>query len=215
MNLKGAIFDLDGTLLDSMHIWRTLGSEYLKSRSINPEEGLDEKFRSMSMLQAAEYYQTNYGLKESAEELIEGIKRMLDYKYTHTIPLKPGVAALLKRFRSRGIKMCVATATDRSMVEPALKRTGIDMYFSGIFTCGEVGSGKDLPMIFENALEHLGTDKKETLVFEDAHYAIKTAKEAGFIVAAVYDKTANLYQDKILELCDYYINSLEDWSGEV
>ena len=213
MILRGVIFDLDGTLLDSMSYWETVGSDYVRSRGFVPEEGLDEKLKPMSMADAVLYCKTRYGFKESVGEIARGVFGILENRYRTDIPLKPGAIDLLEKLKNQGVLMCVATATDRYMIEPALKRTGIDKYFLGVFTCSEVGVGKDSPEIFEKALKLLGTDKKDTVIFEDALYAIKTAKDAGFQVAAVYDPSADNEQNEIRKLSDYYITSFE--RGEV
>ena len=210
MKIKGAIFDLDGTLLDSMFIWDTIGEDYLIHRGITPEYGLNEKFKTMSIVQAAMYYQSNYGLSESVEEIISGVNGMIDHFYASVVTLKSGVLSYLHRLKADGVKMCVATATDRYMAEAALKRNGIFECFSDILTCTEIGFGKDNPMIFEKALEVLGTDKNETLIFEDALHAIETAKKSGFKVVGVFDQSSIKEQEKIKEISDYYINSFEE-----
>lgn len=210
MKIKGAIFDLDGTLLDSMFIWDTIGEDYLIHRGITPEYGLNEKFKTMSIVQAATYYQSNYGLTESVEEIISGVNGMIDHFYANVVTLKSGVLSYLHRLKADGVKMCIATATDRYMAEAALKRNGIFEFFSGILTCTEVGFGKDNPMIFEKALKVLGTDKNETLIFEDALHAIKTAKKSDFKVVGVFDQSSIMEQEKIKEISDYYINSFEE-----
>ena len=210
MKIKGAIFDLDGTLLDSMFIWDTIGEDYLIHRGITPEYGLNEKFKTMSIVQAATYYQSNYGLTESVEEIISGVNGMIDHFYANVVTLKSGVLSYLHRLKADGVKMCIATATDRYMAEAALKRNGIFEFFSGILTCTEVGFGKDNPMIFEKALKVLGTDKNETLIFEDALHAIETAKKSGFKVVGVFDQYSIKEQEKIKEISDYYINSFEE-----
>ena len=211
MKISGAIFDLDGTLLDSMYIWDTIGEEYLISRGITPEKGLNDKFKTMSIVQAAEYYQKNYGLTESTHEIIKGVNSMIDHLYSDVVGLKSGVIPFLNQLKCDNVKMCIATATDRYMVEAALKHNGIYEYFSDILTCTEVGFGKDSPIIFEKALECLGTPKDETLVFEDAFHAIETAKKAGFKVVGIFDKYSINEQAKIKETADYYVNSFEDW----
>lgn len=212
MNLKGAIFDLDGTLLDSMFIWDTIGADYLISRGITPEEGLNEKFKSLSIIQAAEYYRSNYGLIDSVEEIVDGVNKMIEHYYFDVVNTKTGVKKLLERFSNQGVKMCVATATDKYMAEAALKRNGIYYYFSGILTCTEVGAGKDSPKIFEKAIELLEIKKEESIVFEDAIYAIETAKSAGFYVVGIEDKSSKIDKEKIKESCDNYIEKYEDWS---
>ena len=187
MRIRGAIFDVDGTLLDSMFIWDTIGETYLRSIGYQPKENLNETFKNMSLHQAARYYQTEYGVTRSIDQIMDGVNAMLERYYRFEVPLKPGVAELLERLRQDGVKLCIATATDRHLVEAALDRCGVLSCFGEIFTCNEVGHGKDEPDIFEATLRFLGTRREETLVFDDALYAVRTAKEAGFPVAAVYD----------------------------
>jgi len=207
MKIHSAIFDMDGTLLDSMSVWDTIGEDYLRSIGYEPREGLNEALKTMSLVQAARYYQTEYGVALSIDEIVAGVNAMLERYYRFEAPLKPGVAELLAQFREKGVKMCVATATDRYLVEAALDRCGVLSYFGEVFTCSEVGCGKDKPDIFEAALRLLGTKKAETLVFDDALYAIRTAKETGFPVAAVYDSHEKA-QDEIQDLADIYLEDL-------
>lgn len=207
MRIRGAIFDVDGTLLDSMFIWDTIGEAYLRSIGYQPKENLNETFKNMSLHQAARYYQTEYGVTQSIDEIMEGVNAMLERYYRFEVPLKPGAAELLERLRQNGVKLCIATATDRHLVEAALDRCGVLSCFGEIFTCNEVGHGKDEPDIFEEALRFLGTEKAETVVFDDALYAVRTAKEAGFPVAAVYDSHEKA-QDQMRMLADVYLEEL-------
>jgi beta-phosphoglucomutase-like phosphatase (HAD superfamily) len=105
--------------------------------------------------------------------------------------------------------MCVATVTDRYLVEETLERLGIRHYFSEIFTCAEVGFGKDKPIIYRKALKHFGTTKEETCIFEDALFALKTAKADGFTTVGVYDRHENR-QNELQSLADYYIRDFAD-----
>ena len=207
MRIRGAIFDVDGTLLDSMFIWDTIGETYLRSIGYEPKENLNEVFKNMSLRQAARYYQTEYGVKLGIDEIMDGVNAMLERYYCFEVPLKPGVEELLELLRASGAKLCIATATDRYLVEAALKRCEVLSYFGRIFTCNEVGHGKDEPDIFETARRFLGTEKSETVVFDDALYAIKTAKEAGFPVAAVCDSHEK-NQEEIRVLSDVYLKDL-------
>ena len=207
MKISGAIFDVDGTLLDSMSIWDTIGADYLRSIGYIPRENLNEIFKNMSLLQAAEYYRNEYGVTLRVEEIMSGVNAMLEQFYQYEAPLKPGAAELLARLRQNRVKLCIATATDRYLVEAALERCGVLSCFGAIFTCNEVGHGKDEPDIFEEALRFLGTEKAETVVFDDALYAVRTAKEAGFPVAAVYDSHEKA-QDQIRMLADVYLEEL-------
>ncbi len=202
--IKGAIFDLDGTVLDSMFIWDTIGEDYLRSLGKEPKENLAEVFKTFTLTQAAEYYRSNYGIKLSIQEIIEGINSMVAEIYRTKVVLKAGVSDFLKRLQSANVKMCIATVTDRPIAEDVLKRLGVREYFSEIFTCAELGCNKETPEIYIQALNHLGTPKTETVVFEDALHALKTAKDDGFKVAAVYD-SHEPRQEKLKEIADYYI----------
>ena len=207
MRIRGAIFDVDGTLLDSMFIWDTIGETYLRSIGYQPKENLNETFKNMSLRQAARYYQTEYGVTQSIDEIMDGVNAMLERYYRFEVPLKPGVAELLERLRQDGVRLCIATATDRHLVEAGLDRCGVLSCFGEIFTCNEVGHGKDEPDIFEAALRFLGTRREETLVFDDALYAVRTAKEAGFLVAAVYDSHERS-QAEVRARSDLYLEDL-------
>ncbi len=213
MKLRGAIFDMDGTLLDSMPIWDTAASFFLRARGITPPEGVDTVFKSLSLQDAAAYLSREFGVSGSNEEIIGDINRMTEGLYEQVLP-KPGVAAFLATLAAREIPMSVATMTDRYLVERTLGRTGLLGFFRGIVTCTEAGAGKDSPAVYERALALLGTARAGTVVFEDAYFAMKTAKAAGFSVAAVYDaSTADVFE-KSRALADYIVLSFQDISVE-
>lgn len=180
MKIEGAIFDVDGTLLDSLSIWDTVGADYLLSLGIQPEENLAEIIKDMSLTQAAIYFQTMYDVEKSVMDIIEGINDIIKDFYLEKVQLLPGVKEFLNYLSTQNVKMIVATVSDKSLIENALIRCGIREFFDEILTCEEVGAGKDEPVIYEKALEKLGTSKENTIVFEDALYAIETAEKAGF-----------------------------------
>ena len=207
--LKGAIFDFDGTLVDSMFIWDTIGEDYLRSLGKEPHEDLKETFMTLTLEEAAEYYRTHYGVTLSVKEIVDGVNTMVEGIYRTRVALKHGVADYLRLLKENGARMCIATVTDRYLVEETLDRLGILQYFSEIFTCAEVGYGKDKPIIYRKALEHLDTAKNETYVFEDSLFALKTAKADGFTTVGVYDRHENR-QDSLKNLADYYIVDFAD-----
>lgn len=209
MKMTGAIFDMDGTLLDSMPMWDNVGQNYLHSLGVEPREDLREILRPLSLYQAAEYMREAYGLTLTSKQIMAGINRRIEQRYFTELPLKPGVKKLLEGLRQRGVSMCIATATDRYLVEAALRRVGVLDYFDFVLTCGEVGFGKDRPDIYKAALRRLGTDKSTTYVFEDALYAIETAKQADFPVVGVYDKSASGAIERIRSSCDCFVLSFE------
>jgi len=202
--IRGVIFDADGTLLDSMPIWSGVGSGYLRTLGIEAREDLDERFKEISLYQSAVLLKEEYGLPFSLEEIGAGINKMVDHLYAESVELKPGVEALLEGLKQRGVKMCVATASEAYQIRMALKRCGVEHYFVDVLSCVNVGHGKDEPHVFYEAMKLLGTEKEETFLFEDAVYSVRTARKEGFGAVGVYDASMQ-YQQELIELTDHYI----------
>lgn len=211
MRLQSAIFDMDGTLLDSMSTWNKLGSALIRRLGREPEADLDEKLRVMSLKEGAAYCVEHYHLPLSVDKTIEQMNEVMKDFYCTNVEAKAGVERMLSVLKMQGVWMYIATATDRPLAEAALKHTGLSDYFRGIVTCGEAGCGKENPKIYEMALRRLGSRKEDTVLFEDALFAIRTAKKAGFRVAGVYDPSEPK-QDAVKAEADYYIRSFEDWT---
>ena len=208
--IRGAIFDADGTLFDSMPIWSGVGSGYLRSLGIEAREDLDERFREMSLYQSAVCLKEEYSLPLSIEKISDGINKMVEHFYAEVIELKPGVKAFLDELSRRGVKMCVASATESYQIRMALERCGVAHHFLYVYSCDDVGHGKDEPVIFRTALERLGTSREDSYVFEDAYYAIKTATTDGFKAIGIYDESMLDLQEKILQLTDFYIKDYRE-----
>jgi len=212
MRLQSAIFDMDGTLLDTMHIWQDLGSNMLRRMGYDPEPDMQAKVMVMTLRESAEYCKTTYGLPQTVEEIMDLTLAEVEDYYMNHAEAKPGVKKVLSLLKMEGVWMYVATNTERRLAEAALKHAGIRDYFRGVLTCGEVGAGKkDSPEIYERCLTRLQSHKRDTVVFEDAVHAIRTAKAAGFRVCGIYDPSAEADQAEIQELSDYYIRSFEEF----
>ena len=211
MRLQSAIFDMDGTLLDSMPTWRELGPSFLKERGIPVTPEQLHTLRTMTDHEVIPYLQETCGLEMTTEQIMDEIIRRMEDFYTHRVQPKPGLEKFLSILKMEGVWMYVATATHRRLAEKALKTAGIDHYFRGIVTSAEPGTHKrDSADIYEMAMRRLQSNKRDTVVFEDALHAIRTAKAAGFRVAGVYEATAEQDQPEIQRLCDYYIRSYEE-----
>lgn len=211
MRLQGAIFDMDGTLLDSMHIWDHFGTRFLRELGVEPDPDTEDRVKVMTVRQCARYFRERYQLPQTEQELVDMTNSRVSRFYREEVQPKPDVEKFLSLLKMEGVWMYVATATDREQAEMALNHTGLMRYFRGILTCSEAGAGKDSPVIFEKCLTRLRCRKEDCVVFEDALHAIQTAKNAGFRVAAVYDASAEEDQPEIRRLADYYISSYGDW----
>lgn len=210
MKLKYGIFDMDGTLIDSMPMWRGLGKGVLQRRGIQPRPDFHEAMKPLTMREGCAYCKLAYDLPESTAEIIEeccGVVR--DFYRTQAKPL-PGVPEFLAKQKARGAKLYVATATDRPLAEIALRQTGLDAYFDGMLTCAEAGVGKQQPDIYEQTLTLSGCAREDTIIFEDALHAIRTAKAARFRVAAIHDPALTAAHAEIRTLADYYVETYED-----
>lgn len=208
--IKGAIFDADGTLLDSMYLWDNLGNAYLNSRGITPRANLNAVLETLSLPEAAEYFRAEYGIRESAEEIISGIHHIIYCGYRDIVPLKPGVVKVLNSLSQMEIPMCVATSTDRPLIEAAFARNGIDKYFQKIITCTEAGTSKRESKIYLLAADTLGTCPEDTWVFEDAYFAAQTAKNAGFHLTGILDPSEK-NQEQLADISDIYLHSWDEW----
>ncbi len=209
--IKGVIFDVDGTILNSMPMWEKVDEIYLQSLGVEPEPGLSEKLFTMSLTEGAEYLIAKYHLNQTVEDIIAGIEEQVMEFYEERVPLKNGVREYLMEFHERKLPMMVATAGERKMVEAAFKRLGIASLFEGIMTCTEMGVDKRSPDVFLGAALQMDLEPSEVLVFEDAYHAIQTAKKAGFSVVAVYDKSSDNNLKKIWEAADIYLPEFADF----
>ena len=209
-DIKGVIFDVDGVLLDSMVIWTDLGARYIKSRGVEPEEGLADILFSMSMEQGAEYLRDHYLPGETKEEIGEGLQNIMRDFYYYDVGVKHGAKALMEAFRKKGIRITAATSSPRGHVEKALGRNGLLGYIERIYTSAEVGSSKHSPEIYDAAAGFMGLSKREICVFEDSFYALKTAAAAGYFTVGVYDELGEPNQKGLEETADVYVRDLSE-----
>ncbi|MFL0249017.1 HAD family hydrolase [Clostridium neuense] len=205
-----AIFDMDGTLIDSMSAWEKLGEDYLNQNGIKVPKNLNEIINAMSMTESANYFKREFGIKASVEKIISDINKLIEDKYRYQIQLKPYVKEYLSSLKSDGVTMCIATATPLELSEAALKRLNVLQYFSCIVCCDEVGVGKTKPDVYYLAIKKMGAKVEDTIVYEDADYAMKTAKMAGFYTIGVYDEASGKTKEEMKLFCDRYIDSFED-----
>lgn len=208
-SIKAAVFDLDGTILDSSVVWNDLGERFLASRGIIPQPGLSDWLSPMTLPESCTYLKQNYPLTESPQQIQLEICKIIADFYKNECILKPGAAELLTELNRRGTALSIATAGDKALSQAALRRLGIMDLFSGIVTCDQYG-GKDHPEIFLKAAEAAGKAPDCTAVFEDSLHAVITAKKAGFLTAAVMDRSEP-QQVKLRKTADYYRENLSGY----
>lgn len=206
--IKGAIFDMDGTLIDSLclwdRMWEAFGVRFLGDAGFRPGADADKAVRTMTLKDAMAMIHDTYSFADSGEALLAAANEIIRDFYAKEVQLKPGVREFLEECYSRGINMCIASATGPKLLQTAIDHCGIGHYFSGILSCGVLGKGKDQPDIYLAAMEHLGTGKEETCVFEDSAVAIDTAHRLGMKTVAIYDRY-NYGQEQMRATADEYI----------
>lgn len=214
--IKYAIFDMDGTLVDSMKYWKGLAAEYLHSKGIKDlPVDLNEKIKPMTMTESAAMFIDEFGIKGTVQDVEDEMNHMMDAHYINDVGLKEGVKDYLDNLKRAGVHMCVASATAEELVVKCLSRLGVYEYFEFAVSCDSAGAGKNSPAVYEMATKKLGASRKETVVYEDAFYAVKTAKNAGFYVIGVYDENSRERWDKIKKIADGTICNFNKLKGEI
>lgn len=211
--VKFAIFDLDGTLLDSSEMWRTLGSRYLTLLKKKPEDGISEKIAEMTLPAGAQYLRQQYDIPYSAEEIVRHLTRMIESYYTDEVRLKDGVPELLAALRSHCVYMSVATASDERLGMSALERLGVGDFFAGAVSSSNYGA-KTAPDVFLAAADLIYAIPEETVVFENSLYAVRTAKKAGFVTAAVQDISES-DPEGLKRAADFYADTLREFADDI
>ena len=209
MKIKAAIFDADGTLLDSMGQWNLVPYKYVKSLVVAADENIAEKLFTMTISEAAEFIIDEYELSVTVEEAVEGMDAIIREFYKNDVKLKDGAGELLEFFKSRGIPMVIGTSTDRDCIEVGLERTGISAYFDRIYTSTEVGKSKEKPDLFIQAMEFMESSPDETIVFEDGLYSLRTAAALGMKTVGIFDEVSLSNQKELKELADLYVDEGE------
>ena len=209
-NKKAVIFDLDGTLIDSMGMWKEIDVEYLGRFGVELPDTLQKDISGMSFTETAVYFKETFGIPDSIEKIKQTWNEMAMYKYTNEVPLKPGVLEFLKELKRRGIKTGIATSNSVELVRAVLKSLQIQEYMDEVHTSCEVSKGKPAPDIYLFVAECLGVEPEQCLVFEDIPEGILAGKRAGMQVCAVDDEFSKSMEEEKRELADYYITNYDE-----
>lgn len=206
---KGVIFDLDGTLVDSGHVWEDIDIKFLSKRGFNVPEGYFKSVSTMNFRQAAEYTNDFFGLNEKAEDMIAEWHQMAIDEYSHNILIKGGADKFLKKLKDKNIKIALATASAKSLYEAVLKNNGIYEYFDFFASTEQVKRGKGFPDVYEFACEGLGLKPHDCAVFEDIIEGIRGAKAGDFFAVACLDGHYIADWDSMKKEADFYFDRYE------
>ena len=204
-NKKAVIFDLDGTLVDSMWMWKAIDIEYLGKFGIELPPTLQKDIEGMSFSETAVYFKETFQIPDSLEEIKADWNRMAYDKYTKEVDFKKGAIKILEICIQKGIKLGIATSNSRELVDATMEALGAKQYFDCIMTSCEVDKGKPAPDIYLAVAKKLGVQPDECLVFEDIEMGILAGKNAGMEVCAIEDDFSMDQMEIKKKLADYYI----------
>jgi len=206
--IKGYIFDMDGTLIDSMPMWFNINREFLNSMNIELTEELARALGPLTVEETVVYLLNRFGFSMTKEELTHMFFDIVRKKYITDAPVKPGVFDFLKYSKEHHMRMCIATATEAELALDVVERLGLMEYVEFLISCKDVGASKNHPTVYLAAAKKLELLPQEIDVFEDVYYCAETAKNAGFNVVGVHDSMVSSEESMMLKnVCDRYILS--------
>lgn len=206
MNITGAIFDFDGTLFDSMHVWKGIRYKFFDIVGIELTEEDRKAFEGLYLSECINLAIERFGLKQTHNELLEKVFDYIRSRYMVEAEPKNDIIEFLEKLKAKGVKMGIATATGESALIPLLEKFEMREYFTSIYSTYTVGASKREPKVYDTVLAELGTEKETTWVFEDALYAATTAKANGYNVVGIYD-VSEPNQAELKLLVDFYIQN--------
>ena len=207
--MKGLIFDLDGTLVDSMGVWHRIDDEFLGRRGFPADETYKQAVKTMKYETAAHYTIERYHLSESPEEVMAEWDAMALHEYRYHIKCKPGAAEFLQDLKAKGMKLALATVSHRGLLEAVLKGNEIYELFDVLTDVSQVSRGKEEPDLYLFAADQMGLKPEECMVFEDVLLGINSAKRGGFYTCGVKDHSSNTEEMEIRHVADCFVESFE------
>lgn len=205
-NVKAVLFDLDGTLVDSMWMWTDIDVEYLGKYGYELPPELQKEIEGMSFSETAVYFKKRFCLPQSLDEIKAEWIEMAKYKYAHEVPMKPGALSFLRYLKEQGIRAGIATSNSRELLDAVMGSLGLDQYIDCNMTSCEAGAGKPAPDIYLKVAKRLGVSPEECLVFEDTPAGIQAGHNAGIRVCAMEDSHVADQKSEVCRMADYYIH---------
>lgn len=208
--IQGAIFDVDGTLLDSLSMWEKIDQQYLSSLGLKASEEISRQLFTYSLEEGAQFIKDTFHLSFCVDKIISDLVALANDYYLHQVKVKPGVSHVLETFEKMGIPMAICTSNAKEVIDQVLEAHDLKHYFHYITTVGEVGIGKEAPDIYLSACHKMHSQPTTTMVFEDALHALVTLSKAQFITVGCYDDYSLKDQREIKAISDYYVHRIDE-----
>ena len=209
MDFKLAIFDMDGTLVDSLYFWDIFwgkfGEKYLSNKNFTVPDEVNTRVRALMFEESMKLIQKEYARGVPIDEMIDFGNDMVVWFYSEKVKIKDGVVEFLEYLKANGVKTCIASATAKDKIVIAAERCGLNKYIDAVFSCADTGVGKEKPDVFLRAAEHFGVTASESCVFEDSIVPAATARKAGFQTVGICDKHNNFNQEMLKNTVDIYL----------
>lgn len=210
MKFEAAIFDLDGTLLNSMDVWKQIDILFLQKRGLPVPADYVTEICSRSFAEAAQYTIDLFELSEKVEDMVKEWGEMAVHEYAHNVELMPHALEYILKLRDLGVRLAVATGLPKNLYLPCLENNGVLELFDVCCSTDEVRRGKEYPDIFEFTAQKLDMRPDQCLVFDDVLPAVRSAKEAGMLVCGVYDKYSAHHRTEMEQIVDGYLIDFKD-----
>lgn len=212
--MKAVIFDMDGTLIDSMGMWKDLDKDFFGKRNIEFTQEIANRVKTMSLKMCSEFFKDFYNLPETADEIYNEFCDRINEFYSYEVQEKENAFNVLKEYKQKGYKVVLGTATGKEFVDRVLERFDIEKYFDFVMTSDMASSSKSSPDFFRKIADKLSIEPEEIFLFDDAPHALDAARKLGIVTVAVYDESAEKYWEKIVKENRYSIRSFKEWEVE-
>ena len=209
-NIKAVIFDLDGTLIDSMWLWKDIDIAYFAEKGLEMPEDLQQQIEGMSMRETATYFKKTFGIRDDEETMMATWNQMAMDMYANRITYKEGAEAFLRLLKERNMKTGIATSNSRELLHAVSEKLQLHKYIDCFLTGNEVAHGKPFPDVYLEVASRLHVEPEDCLVFEDVLPGIMAGRNAGMKVCAIYDDYSKDVTEEKKQSADYYIQDFRD-----
>lgn len=206
----GIVFDCDGTLLDSMVVWREMEAELARRADVTLTAADTDKLTTLTIPECGAFFNEHFGLGESGEAVVAMVDQIMLEFYRTRVEERPGALAFVRALAEHGVRMSVASSSPQAYLQAGLTRCGFTPYLDAIVSVDDVGVSKREPAVWDRARELMGTPLETTWGMEDSVYAVRTLQAAGYKTLGIYDCDLSGTYEELLAACDHAVRSFEE-----